>query len=306
MSVAELETTPLFFSLQTRLAALPPGSIDQLIARASARCDNFTKRRLGASGSTTLLASVMAGSTTISVTSTLGWDDRDEQAVLIGTGADQELIPLAPGGIALTSMISPYPGTMTLAQPLANAHTIGEPVVGYFQELSTLSHASNEDPFQEAYTQEAQLAQMHAPALAQGMDLTRLIFMKAYPLQSIYSVYYTYSYDTIYYQLPTSAIVTMNPYGWLRVRLGTVLTPGGNVKVTYQGGYATIPDEIKRAVLSYIKDEAKDLIDPWGTVNQTLGKQSRNFRTTGKSGAGTISVAVADAEHELARYVRKV
>src|SRR5579884_1532683 len=133
LSLAELQTSPLFYTMSARLSALPSGALDQLLFQASRRCDAFTHRRLGAPATTTVgTGGILVGGTSLPLTSTLGLDNDGEQAVLIGSGATQELVPLLAGGLSVTTPVaSPYPGSVTLAQGCAFAHSAGEPVVGY-------------------------------------------------------------------------------------------------------------------------------------------------------------------------------
>ena len=281
------------------LSNLGTGVLEKMIARASARCDSYTRKRLQAPPTTIVgLGGIAAGGTTLPVSSTLGFDSLSEQAVQIGTGGTQEIIPIMSGGVTTSSYTAPYVGTLTLAQPCIYAHSFGEPVVGLYQEIATALSSSSDDPFNEAFTQEAQLAQAHAPLMAQGTNFTRMIFLKAYPIINIVKMEYTYSYDNAYYPLQVNSLAINPASGIARVRTGTVITPGGLIRATYSGGYVSLPEDIKEAVLLLLRDELIMYNNPFGLASQTQGKRSQSYRNGGSN--------ALEAEAILKRYRRNI
>jgi hypothetical protein len=306
VTTTELAESPLGSSplIAQYLATAGPGSVDKMLARASQRVDTYCRKRIQAPGASTLSANALAGALSISVASTLTLDNEAEQAVQIGTGGTQEIVPIAPGGITVTSWATPYPGTIALAQPLVYSHNSGDACQYLYQEVSITSHASSEDPFSEAFTQEAQLAQIHAPVLAKGIDLTRIIFLKHYPVASTTSILrmeYTYSYDTTYYQIIPIAVAVTPASGFTRFRVGTVILPNANFRTTYIGGYGVVPDDVKLACEDYVRDEVSKYFNPLGLLSQHLGKRSSTYRS------GTVgSPNVQDAQCILKKYRRNI
>lgn len=304
LTPAEVLETPLGIALAPQLSALNAGVLDKLTFRASQKVNSFCRKRLQMPPTTTIASggSVSAGATALSLASTLGFDNQAEQAILVGSGGTQELLTIVPGGVTVSSYVYPYPGTITLATPTAYGHSFGETVQGYWQEVSVTGHSSSADPFTEAFTQEAQLAQAHAPLLSRGEDLTRLVFTKHYPIVGIRNVEYTYSYDNAYYSLDVSSVAIHPTAGYYRLRVGTVVLPDAHIRTTYQAGYQVIPDDVKEATLLYLKDLLVDFTNPYGVIEASQGKRRQTFR----SGSATKSPNAQEAENYLEGYRRKV
>jgi len=304
----EVAQSALGIGLSSSLAQFAPGVIDRMLHQASMRADSFCEKRLQAPGSTTLSASASAGDTTISVTSTLTLDELDEQACIIDTGGVQETQDIVPGGVTLasapTGIITPYPGTITLAAPLQFGHASGAKVQFCYKEITEAGTASQSDPYSEALqTQAAQLALAHLPAVQVG--LTRITFLKSYPIQTIYTVEASYSFDTTYNLVYSNSdttyaggIIVEPTSGWFRYRTGTVITPQGMIRTKYVGGYQTIPDDVKRAVILLFAEDIEALINPYRLKSMTQGKLSRSWDTKYRN--------VDEAERILKRYKRSV
>lgn len=304
MTPSELLESPLGLGLAASLQQLGPGVIDKLLMRASQRCDSYCQKRLQALASTTLSAGVSAGTTTIAVASTLTFDDRAEQAVIIGSGATQETVLIQPGGVTLSqtlgTLLPPYPGTFTLATPLAFGHGSGESVVGMYQEITEVGSVGNSDPYTEALaTQTAQLALAHLPPTQ--MTLSRVAFVNNYPIIQIMDVQHSYSYDTTFNHVDLSGGLSIEPLqGWIRFRVGTVLLKEGLFKITYSGGYQVVPDDIKVATSYFFAEQMQQMINPYGLRQLTLGKRSQGWDTS-KKGA-----LVQQAEECLKPYRRTI
>jgi len=298
---AELNELPLGIALAAELSQLGAGVLDKMLARASQRADNFCQKRLGAPPSTTVgTGGITAGQTALPVASTLGFDNKDEQAVIVDTGGLQETKIIAPGGVSVSSWASPYPGTLTLDSPCAFSHNAGASVVGVYKEVSEAGRSSSADPYTEALqSQAAQLALAHLPTRHAG--LTRVAFVKHYPIIQLLAVEHAYSFDNAYNPIDTSGITVEAPQGWYRFRVGQVILPEGLIRTTYTGGYQVIPDDIKTAVLYFLRDELAAFVNPYNVVSQTMGKRSQTFRS-----GNSISVNVAEAEALLERYKRMV
>lgn len=284
LSVAEFSATPLAIALSGQISQLNSGVIDQLLARCSQRVDSFLEKRLQAPGTSTLSASASAGSTQISVASTLTLDSLAELAVIIDVGnSNQEKAEIVPGGVSVTSWQAPYPGTLTLTSGLQFSHSSGAPVQYVYKEVREAITASQSDPYSEALmSQAAQLALAHLPPIHTG--LTRISFVKSYPLQTVYTIEHAYSYDTTYNVLYDSSNVTfagqiiIEPTsGYLRYRAGTVIIPQGMVRITYVGGYNAVPDDVKSAVVWYMADELGMFLNPLGAVDSGMGKRRQSF-----------------------------
>ena len=133
----------------TRLSAIS-GAMDQLLARASRRVDGFCRKRVVAPGQTTIAVggSISAGATSVSLTSTLNFDNDQEQAILLNpSGGTAEIVPLVPAPVNVTTWIAPYPGTLALAQPTQYSHSAGEIVQGLYQEVSTVGSSGSSDVY---------------------------------------------------------------------------------------------------------------------------------------------------------------
>ncbi len=305
----DVESSPLGMSPQIAglITRLPQGSLNQLIQRASQRVDSFCERRLQAPGSTTVQTTVSAGVSTLSVTSTLTLDNKAENAAIVGTGGTKETVVIAPGGVTVSSSeVSPYPGTLTLVAPLQFGHSEGEPIQFVYQEIREAIKASQSDPYSEALqTQAAQLALAHLPALQVG--LTRIVFLTSYPIQAVYTLYHAYSFDTTYNLIYdnsnptfTGGIIVESVSGYLRFRVGTVVTPEGFVKVLYSGGYNTIPDDARYATSLYLALEMLQYVNPFGLVGQRQGKLSYQWQLI--KGKHPLEIQAEEALKNYKRY----
>jgi hypothetical protein len=256
-----------------------PGALDLALMHASERCDGYCRKRLGAPLSSTVAAPGMtAGQTVLPVTSTLGWDDREEQAVQLGVGlSTQETVAIVPGGITLSAYLPPYPGTITLTAPTQYAHNAGETVQGVYQEITQAGSSSSSDVYGETFTQEAQLAMAHMPAIGQGNNLTRLVFVKSYPIVAIISVEHAYPFNDTYYPLDAQATISNPKAGFFRLSLGSIALPQGMFRTTYLGGFQTVPSAVKQATAYYFADECLIFQNAAGALSHTLGRRNQTF-----------------------------
>jgi hypothetical protein len=258
LSQAELNASPIAIGLSGFLATASAQTIMTTLFRASARVDAFCHRRIGLPGVTTVdVAGASSGSTVLAVASLLGFDNRDEQAVFVGSGATLELVPVVAGGVQIASYVSPFNGSLQLATPLQFTHFAGEPVVGVYYEVREMGSSSSTDVYAEAFlTQQAQMAQAHAPMIARGMGfLARTVFLRNYPIASIKNVEASYSYENEYFQLDATAVSLEPNAGYYNLPLGSPVLEGSYVRTTYTGGYAVVPDEVKEAAMYYAADE---------------------------------------------------
>lgn len=288
------------------LATLPPGSLDVVIQKASRKVDTFCQRRLGAPPTTTLSSSVSAGATSIAVTSTLQFDNDSEQAVYIDTGGAQELVEIVSGGVTTPPNVgayslAPYPGTLTLATPLQYGYSSGATVQGAYREVTEAGGSSTSDPYTEALlTQTAQLALAHLPP--SHMELTRTVFLSAYPIISVSLLEHSYSYDVTYQTVDiSSGLSIVGTEGWFRLRLGSVVLKEGLLRTTYTGGYETVPDDVKDATALYATLELMRYINPFGLVGETMGKRSLRWQPF--QGKHALEL---EAESILKKYKRTV
>lgn len=308
LTPTEVNQLPIGIAMAPVISQLASGVLDKLLASASQRCDSYCEKRLQASGSSTLALAASANATSISVASTNTLDNLAEQAVIIDVGnSNQETIPILPGGVSVTTWTSPYPGVVQLAQPLQFGHLVGAPVQYVYKEVSEAIKASQSDPYSEALqSQAAQLALAHLPPMHVG--LTRIAFLKQYPIQTVFTVEHAYSFDTTYNLIfnnsnPTftGGIILEPNAGYIRFRVGTVITPEGMVRTTYTGGFDTIPDDIKEAVMWYMADSLSLFFNPTGAVDQQMGKRRQSAQLTqGKT------PNVQRAEALLNHYRRRV
>jgi hypothetical protein len=304
-----VESSPLGLSPQIAglISRMPQGSLDQLIQRASQRVDTYCERRIQAPGSTTVQTTVSAGVSTLSLTSTLTLDNKAENAAIIGTGGTQETVEIQPGGVYTTSdEVYPYPGTITLISPLQFGHSAGEPVQFVYREVREAIKASRSDPYSEALqTQAAQLALAHLPAMQVG--LTRIVFLTSYPIQTVYTLYHAYSFDTTYNLVYnntdptfTGGIIIESVSGYLKFKVGTVITPEGFVKVLYSGGFNIIPDDVRYATSLYLALEMLQYVNPVGLVGQRQGKLSSQWQLI--KGKHPLEIQAEEALKNYKRY----
>lgn len=307
MTPQEFSQTILGITLAGQLNQLPPGSIDQILAGVSQRVDSRIEKRLQAPGSTTLTGNVSANASSINVASTLTLDELDEQAVMLDVGlGTQETVLIQPGGVTVTSWQSPYPGTLALATPLQFGHSNGASVQYVYQEVDETPSASMSDPWSEALeSQAAQLALAHLPPVHTGLN--RIQFLKNYPIINVYEVDHAYSFTTTYNVIYQSGVpsfvggIIIEPAsGWFRYNIGSVVLPQGLTRTTYTAGYQAIPDDVKRALVCYLKDEFQQFANPYGAVDSTMGKRKLSWAKQGGK-----SPNVQDAEAYLERFRRR-
>lgn len=278
----------LAFQFQIQQLSLLSGALDQLLARASRRVDKIARKRIQAPPTTTVgTGGITAGSTTLPVTSTLGFDNDQEQAVVIGPpGGAQEMIPLLPGGVQVSVWAPPYPGNLVLAQPAAYTHNAGDMVQGCYQEISTVGSSGSNDPLEQAWVQfdqGAQVAAAHAPYYGTGM-LTRVIFLKRYPITSVLKIEHMLPFDSQYGTLDISRIGVQVAAGYVRLALGSFVLPEGLMRITYTAGFTYVPDEIADATAKYAAHELL-LAKIQGADELEAGKVKGKYwdKKTGKS-----------------------
>lgn len=277
ISVAQFASYPVAvtFAFQvTQLTAIS-GAMDMLLARASRRVDNYARKRLVTPGTTTIgTGGIAAGGTSLPVVSTLGYDNGQEQAVIIGSGSTQEVLPIFPGGVQVTSWSSPYPGTITLAQPVGYNHSAGESVTGCYQEVSTVGSSGSSDVYSEsllALNQAAQLAQAHAPHFDTS-GLVRIIFLKCYPIvPPILKMEHMLPIDSQYGTLDASQVGVQPAAGYLRLPIGSFVLPEGMFRTTYKAGFIYPPDDIQEATAWYAADELQSMKYD-GAFERQIGK----------------------------------
>lgn len=293
---------PIGIGLSNQIAALPVGSLEATIARASQQCDSYCGRRLQAPGSSTLSASANAGDISISVNSTLTLDEMAELAVMINPGgATQETITIDSGGVTVTNWSSPYPGTIKLQNALQYSHAQNEVAQYYLREVSETGGASSSDPYTEAIqTQAMQLALAHMPSTR--IALTRIFFTKTYPIIKLVQVEHAFSFDNVYNNIDMGVELIEPTLGYVKVNVGTVLLREGFMRVTYSGGYENVPMDIKEATALFFAESMRAMVNPFGATSMNLGKRSQ---TWGWNKDGDMPL-VAQAKQKLKRYKRLV
>lgn len=303
LSPTELNQSPVGLALAGQIGQLASGVLDQLLFRASERVDSACKKRIGAPLATTVgTGGIAAGGTTLPVASTLGFDNLDEQAVVIDSGATQETIPILPGGVTVSSFTSPYPGTLALATPCAFAHAQGVAVQGCYREVTEAGKSSSSDVYAEAFTQEAQIALAHAPMMAKGMDFTRKVFLKNYPIVQVLGVQHSYSFDNVFIPIDQTSLAIDAKAGIYTFRIGTVIIPQGLVQTTYTAGHMTVPDDLKTATMYYLADQLLAFANPYGAIEISMGKRRQKFLSE-KTGQTMYEM---QAEAICSRYRRRV
>jgi len=302
LTPAELQELPLGISpqVQSILSQLGAGVLDKMLFRASQRCDRYCQKRLQAPGQTTLSANASASATSISLASTLTFDDLAEQAVVLNPGGgNQETVLIQPGGVTVTSSMSPYPGTLALASGLQFGHSSGEAVQGVYMEVSEAGSSSTSDPYTESLqTQAMQLALAHLPPARTA--LTRVVFTKSYPIIKLYNLEHAFSFVNQFNPVDMSVESIVPTEGWIRFNVGLVILREGLMRMTYTAGYQVIPDDIKMATSLYLAEQLVQWVNPFGVNHQSMGKRSLSWDTA------KGSTVVKEAEDILRRYKRTI
>jgi hypothetical protein len=262
------------------------GAMDQLLARASRRVDGYARKRIVQPGTTTVgTGGIAAGGTSLPVVSTLGYDNGQEQAVIIGSGGTQEIAAIVPGGVNVTSWATPYPGTLTLMQGTLYSHSAGEAVQGCYQEVSTVGSSGSSDVYSEsllALNQAAQLAQAHAPSFDTS-GLTRIIFLKCYPIVSLLKMEHMLPIDSQYSTLNASQVGIQTASGYLRLPIGSFVLPEGLFRTTYKAGFAFPNDDIQQATALYAADELQTMLSG-GATETRMSKRNVKYAIDPKTG----------------------
>ncbi len=306
LTSAELSESPLGYSMAGPIGALSASALSKLLFRASERVDGFCKRRLQAIGSTTISSNstIAAGSTSLPVLSTLTFDNKDEQAVTIGSGGSQETILIQSGGVQISSYTSPYPGILTLDTPTQFDHAVGESVVGVYKEVTEAGGVSSGDSFSSSLvSQQAQIAQAHQPKINFN-NLTRVVWLRNSPIISISGIEHAYSFTNGYQSLPSNVTAQNSHDGWYRFNTGLVITPEGLLRTTYLGGYLVVPDDVKQACMHYAADLLQQFINPGGAIETRQGKVS--FRYSSGQRAKSPNVEEAEGILKDGKYRRIV
>lgn len=263
----------LTFPVQVARLQAVSGALDQLLARASRRVDLFCRKRVLTPGTTTIASGggISEGATSVSVTSTLGFDNGQEEAIVFNPGgATQEIIPLLPGGVNVTNWSSPYPGSFTLATPVQYAHVEGETVLGCFQEVSTVGSSGSSDVYSEsllALNQAAQLARAHAPQFDTS-GLTRVIFLKQYPIIQLYKLEHMLPIDTSFEVLDQNQVGIHPSAGYLRLPIGSFVLPEGLMRTTYTAGFQYASEEVQQATALYAADILQNMVTMGAAISQ--------------------------------------
>jgi len=306
LTSAEVKESVLGYSMAGPINALSAAALDKLLFRASERVDSFCKRRLQTIGSTTISGSstIVAGSTSLPVVSTLTFDNKDEQAVTIGSGGTQETILIQSGGVTVTNPSFPYSGTLTLDTPTQFNHAVSEAVVGIYKEVTEAGGVSSGDSFSNSLmTQQAQIAQAHHPHINFN-NLTRVVWLRNSPIISISGIEHAYSFLNSYQSLPGNVTAQNSHDGWYRFNTGLVITPEGFLRTTYLGGYLTVPDDVKQATMYYAADLLQQFINPGGAIETRQGKVS--FKYSSGQRAKSPNVESAEGILKDGKYRRMV
>lgn len=288
-----------------RVQAVPFG-LDRLLAQATKRVDGHCKKRVCAPGQTSIgTGGISAGSSVLPVTSTLGIDNGQELAVLLNPGqGNAEILPVVPGGVNVSNNTSPYPGSIQLASPAQYNHAANETVQGLYQEVSTVLSSGSSDVYSESLlelNQAAQLARAHAPQFDTS-GLTRVIFVKQYPIVQLFKLEHMLPIDTSYEALDASQVGIHPSAGYLRLPIGSFVLPEGLMRTTYTAGYQFVPDEIQQATALYAADSLQRMMS-LGAAQMQQGKLRGVYRNSNQQ----YSNYVQEAEKILdeGNFVRK-
>lgn len=310
LSTTDFQTTAeaLTFPAQIIRLQAVSGALDRMLAQATRRVDGFCRKRVVGPPTTTIATGggISAGATSVNVTSTLGFDNGQETAIFFNpNGANAEIVPVLAGGIVVTTpLASPYPGSIQLAIPTQYAHSAGETVQGLYQEVSTVGSSGSSDVYSESLlelNQAAQLARAHAPQFDTS-GLTRVIFVKQYPIVKLFKLEHALPIDSVYSTLDQSQVLAQPSAGYLRLPLGSFVLPEGLIRTTYTAGFANPSDEAQQATALYMADALQNMV----TMGASQSQQGKLRMVVGQS-TQYKSKYVQDAEEILksANLVRR-
>lgn len=256
ITAAEFSAHPIGVKLNA--GALGTGILAGAIERASSRCDEFCRRRLGLPGQTTLQGATVVGATSLILADAyaIGVDLGPDVVLQIGAGATQETVQVAwmtgfnPAGGNNQATINLLPGVT-----LQYAHGGGEAVVALYLEQSDLQGGAT-DPTDQAFaeTQAGQLAQAHAPRLGVA-ESVRVVFLKNFPIVQVVKVQIAYPWANA---LDTGNVADLTidwKEGWYRFPIGYFAPRGGLVYTTYLGGFSPVPSLVKTAMIYEVAAE---------------------------------------------------
>lgn len=85
---------------------------------------------------------------------------------------------------------------------------------------------------------------------------------------SVSSVDIFWSYQSTAYTVPTTSLQYEADTGHIRFALGTFVPPGSTGKITYSGGYSTIPDDLVHACITMAASIIIKELDPRANASQ--------------------------------------
>jgi hypothetical protein len=237
-----------------------------------------------------------AGTTSLSLASTLGLDGGPGTVLQVGTGGTQEMVRVARVAVA-AGATSPFPGTATLSAgaALRYAHSQGEPVVAfYYEQQNPLgSSTSRMDQYWDL-TQAGQIARGHAPMPMAG-DNVRVVFLRNPPLGQVQSLAVAYPWSDALDGADVTGLLVDNDEGWVRFPLGYFLPPDSVVHVTYTGGFQQVPDDVQEAVIYYAASSLALGVNFLGASTSHSGDASVTFtRSAGPDASGFPYVQEAE------------
>jgi hypothetical protein len=268
--------------------------VNGLIAAACARLDMATNRRLMLPGITTLSGNVLAGATSIPVTSAVNLDGTPLLALLIGTGGTQEMVMV--DSLTITTWRTPIPATVNLipGTSLTYPHSAGDPVVAYAVE-HIQERGSSTSPSDQYFdlTQEGQLAAAHAPRASMGAS-ARYVFLNAFPVQQIYSASIIYPWSNQGNPFPPSDLYIAPSEGYCRFPVGYYVPQDSTIVMTYRGGYGTLPEDLRRAVILEVTGQLALSRNPYGAQSVGSGVRHVSWGTGKRNRANLLSEEASD------------
>jgi len=259
-------------------AYLPDGEdityLDRAIFEASSWVQRYCGRKLAAPPATTVggTAPTAPGSLSIPVASVANIDQLDV-AVFTGTA---ETIEIAGADVTGQGGAPyPYPGTLTLTTPTATSHSPGDPIQIYRQERYEIrgrkTGAGTDDGL--PFSQEGQVAQMHAPKFGFGVS-SRLIFLREYPVLSLFAAFETLPWSNAETTVSLQAIYLAKEEGWYRLPVGFYNPQATMWRTQYAAGFCAGPDDHRDAVHHVVAAKLAQSDNPLGATSIRSGDQS--------------------------------
>jgi hypothetical protein len=164
-------------------------------------------------------------------------------------------------------------------QALANAHGAGETVQQfYYEQLNPLGASTSAMDQYFDFTQQGQVAYAHAPKWGLGQNI-RTFFLKHTPILQLVAFATAYPWANVLDPATITDLFVEFVEGWLRLPIGYFSPPDSVIHVTYNGGFASVPEQVYEAVIFEAAAELGQSQNPYGVLSFKRADYAVNFRS---------------------------